>query len=242
MNKADSVKKKTSTFKVSSKHQPRGFRIVHDDLDIIVGVKAADLLTVAAKWERKHTVHELLNEYVRKGNSRSSKCVYVVHRLDQATTGLLVFAKSESSQQFLKNNWSTFKKTYYTIVHGHLKNKKGQCKSYFKEDENYHVHSSATNNGGELAITEYEVIEESAQYSLVKIQLVTGKKNQIRVHLAELGNPVVGDTKYGRPKSNFKNLMLHAYQLELTHPFSKERLTFTANPPAHFQALFKVST
>lgn len=221
--------------KIPKKYQPKGFEILHEDLDIIVGNKAAGLLTVAAKWERENTVHNLLNQWVRKGNPRSSKCVHVVHRLDQATSGLLIFAKTEEVQQFLKNNWKNTVKTYYAIVHGKLEKKSDTIQSYLSEDEDYVVHSSQAEGEGKLAITEYTVLKETDKFSLVKINLVTGKKNQIRVHMAEIGHPLVGDSKYGKGTTPFKNLMLHSAELEITHPHSKARLKFKAPVPAHFR-------
>jgi len=223
--------------KIPKKYQPRGFEIIHEDLDLIVGNKAAGLLTVAALWEKQNTVHNLLNQYVRKGNPKSNKCVFVIHRLDQATTGILVFAKTEKAQQFVKDNWKANTKTYLAIVHGHLAKKQGLVSSYLSEDEDYVIHSSKTDDSGKLAQTEYQVLKETAKFSLVKINLLTGRKNQIRVHMAELGHPLVGDSKYGDPKTNYKDLALHSARLELTHPFRGERLTFSAPPPGHFKNL-----
>jgi tRNA pseudouridine32 synthase/23S rRNA pseudouridine746 synthase/23S rRNA pseudouridine1911/1915/1917 synthase len=183
--------------KIPKKYQPAGFEILHEDPDLIVGNKAQGILTVAALWEREKTVHNALNQYVRKGNPKSSKCVYVVHRLDQATSGVLVFAKSEKVQQFLKDNWQSTEKTYYAIVHGHLEKKSGLIESYLEEDEDYVVRSTGTSEKGKLARTEYVVVKEVEKLSLVKINLLTGKKNQIRVHFAEAGHPLLGDDKYG---------------------------------------------
>ncbi|WP_413288321.1 RluA family pseudouridine synthase [Bdellovibrio sp. HCB337] len=223
--------------KVPSKYQPRGFRILHEDLDVIVGNKAPGLLTVAAKWENENTVHNLLNQYVRKGNPRSNKCVYVVHRLDQATSGVLIFAKTEAVQQYLKNNWKSTIKTYYAIVHGHLAKKSGIISSYLSEDENYMVHSSEDADSGKLAETEYTVLKETPKFSLLKINLLTGKKNQIRVHMAEAGHPLVGDSKYGPDKQKFNDLRLHSSEIEFTHPHKKVRMSFKAPVPEYFKSL-----
>lgn len=244
--------------KIKRKHQPRGFEILHEDPDLIVGNKAPGFLTVSALWNKDDTIHSALNHYVRKGNSKSRKSVYVVHRLDQATSGVLIFAKSEDVQHYLKDNWPTTLKTYYTIVHGKLEKKSGRVTSYLSEDEDYHVHSSRRDDGGKLAVTEYEVLRETDKYSLVKINLLTGRKNQIRVHMAELGHPIVGDEKYGhapvqqssRPQPQAgrggankrsgppsKNLALHSYSIEFTHPFSKKRVKFTAPVPESFRKL-----
>ena len=223
--------------KIPKKYQPRGFEILHEDRDLIVGRKAAGFLTVAALWERENTVHEALNQYVRKGNPRSRKCVYVVHRLDQATTGVLIFAKSEEVQAYLKNNWKTTVKTYYAIVHGRLPKKSGLIESYLSEDEDYFVQSSGDSELGKLAQTEYEVIQETGKYSLLRINLLTGRKNQIRVHLADAGAPIVGDPKYGNPETKFKSLALHATAMTFTHPFNKERVTVSTPVPEHFRKL-----
>lgn len=226
--------------KVPKKYQPRGFEILHDDRDLIIGNKAPGFLTVAAKWNQDSTIHSALNHYVRKGNPRSKDSVFVVHRLDQATSGVLVFAKTTAAQEYLKENWKTTIKTYYTIVHGKLKKPKGEISSYLQEDEDYFVHSSK-DDSGKLAITEYEVMKETDKYSLVKINLLTGKKNQIRVHMNELGCPVVGDTKYGKKTDTFKNLCLHSYSLEITHPFNKKRLLVVAQVPRYFSNLVDYS-
>jgi RluA family pseudouridine synthase len=228
---------KPSVKKIPKKYQPRGFEILHEDMDLIIGNKSAGFLTVAAKWNKDSTIHSALNHYVRKGNPRSRECVYVVHRLDQATSGVLVFAKSEKVQEFLKSNWKTTTKTYYTIVHGKLDKKSGKISSFLQEDEDYHVHSSVDDESGKLAHTEYEVLKENEKFSLLKINLLTGRKNQIRVHMAGEGHPVVGDSKYGKPDTKYKNLALHSYSIELTHPFHKKRLLVTAEVPAHFRQL-----
>lgn len=223
--------------KIPQKYQPRGFQILHEDLDVIVGNKAPGILSVAAQWETTNTVHNLLNQYVRKGNPRSNKVVYVVHRIDQATSGILIFAKSEAVQQYLKNDWKATTKTYYAIVHGHLAKKSGTISSFLSEDEDYMMHSSQDAQDGKLAVTEYMVLEEAPKYSLVKINLVTGKKNQIRVHMAGEGHPVVGDEKYGKSLSTFKDLRLHSAEIEFTHPHSKKRLHFKAPVPNYFRSL-----
>lgn len=222
--------------KVPRKYQPKGFYILHEDRDVIVGNKSPGILTVGAMWEKENTVHNILNQYIRKGNTRSRACVFVVHRLDQATSGALIFAKTEEVQQYLKNNWKSTIKTYYTIVHGHLKKKADTIESYLSEDEDYHVHSSKNSEKGVLAQTQYEVIQETGSFSLIKVNLLTGKKNQIRVHMAELGCPVVGDAKYGK-NTKFKNLALHSASLEFTHPFSKKRILIKAKVPDYFKDL-----
>jgi tRNA pseudouridine32 synthase/23S rRNA pseudouridine746 synthase/23S rRNA pseudouridine1911/1915/1917 synthase len=219
---------------IPKKYRPRGFEILHEDRDIIIVDKFPGKLSVAALWNKDETVHSDLNQYVKKGNPKASKVVYVVHRLDQATSGLMIFAKTEDVQQFLKNHWQKFKKTYLTIVEGDLKPEAGLIESYLQEDEDYHVHSSQNSGSGKLARTEYEVLSKTEKFSLVKINLLTGKKNQIRVHMSEKGNPVLGDTKYGAKNSKFKELMLHSYRLQFIHPFTKKEVTVESPVPERF--------
>ncbi len=189
--------------KIPKKYQPKGYEILHEDRDLIVGVKAPGFLTVAAKWNKDHTIHSALNAYVRKGNYKSRKCVYVVHRLDQGTSGVLIFAKTEEAQIFLKNNWKNTKKIYYAVVHGRLARKSGVISSYLVEDDEYVVHSTPDTAKGKLAETAYTVIKETTNFSLVEVNLLTGRKNQIRVHFADEGHPVVGDDKYTNGPTRF---------------------------------------
>ncbi len=227
----------TDFTKIPKKYHPKGFEILYEDRDIIVGNKAAGFLTVAAKFDRINTIHYALIQYVRKGQVKSPNRIHVVHRLDQATSGVLIFAKSEKVKDFLKDHWKDMVKTYYAIVHGKLKSKSGIITSYLEEDEDYVMHSTTDKKKGRLAQTEYSVLKENQKYSLVKINLLTGRKNQIRVHMADQGCPVVGDDKYGPQFQKYPFLALHSQSLIITHPFNKKRLTFTATTPEHFSKL-----
>jgi len=220
--------------KIPRKYQPKGFEILYEDRDVIIGNKAPGFLTVAALWNRETTVHAALNQYVRKGNSRSRKCVFVVHRLDQDTSGILIFAKTPEAQEFLKDHWKSTTKIYYAILHGRLAEKSGTLSSYVFEDDEYKMHSTSDRKKGKLAQTAYTVMRETAKYSLVKVDLLTGKKNQIRVHFADLGHPVVGDAKYGKGGTKDGRLMLHSRSITFNHPFSKARMTFEAPVPEYF--------
>lgn len=222
--------------KVPKKYHPKGYEFLYEDRDLMVGNKAAGFLTVAALWNQDNSLHQILNRYVQKGDSRSRKTVFVVHRLDQATTGVLIFAKSEAVQTFLKDNWADTKKTYLAIATGKFAKKSGLIESYLEEDEDYVVHANSQGKG-KLARTEYEVLAESTNYSLVKINLLTGRKNQIRVHLSELGHPIAGDAKYGDKNTKFKTMALHAESIEFTHPFSKKRVLVKAKVPEFFRKL-----
>ena len=223
--------------KIPKRYQPKGYEILYEDKDIVVGNKEPGYLTVSALLNKDNTIHSALNQYVRKGNPKSHKRVYVVHRLDQATSGVLLFAKSEPVQLFLKDNWSKAKKYYYAVVHGRLKNKEGLISSYLAEDEDYFIHSSQHKHDGKLAKTGYTVEKETARFSLLKIDLLTGRKNQIRVHLADEGHPVVGDTKYGDGNDKHKRLALHAHSLSFFHPMTGKPVNFEAPIPEYFNKL-----
>ncbi|MBF0331414.1 MAG: RNA pseudouridine synthase, partial [Candidatus Omnitrophica bacterium] len=137
--------------KIPRKYQPKGFEIVHEDDHIIVGYKSAGILTVAAPYERERTVHQYLNEYVRKGNSRSRHVVFVVHRLDRETSGVLIFAKDPRAQEFLKDHWKVTHKIYYAVVHGRMAKKAGTISSYLVEDDKYRMHSMDEGGDGKLS-------------------------------------------------------------------------------------------
>lgn len=216
------------------KYQPKGLTILHEDKDIVVIDKPSGLLTVGSERNKSRTAHYLLNDYVRRGNQKSRQRVYVVHRLDQATSGLLLFAKSEAVKTFLQENWETTEKHYLAIVHGQLSKKQGMITTYLTENKANNVYSTAGANSGKLAKTAYSVITEKKEFSLVDIHLLTGRKHQIRVHFAESGHAVVGDQKYGDELRTAKRLMLHAKSLTFSHPFSKKRVCFASAIPEDF--------
>jgi RluA family pseudouridine synthase len=223
--------------KPSKKHQPRGLEILHDDKDIIVVNKANGLLTIGTDREREKTAYFLLNLYVKKGNSRSKNRVFIVHRLDKDTSGILVLAKHIKAKRFLQEEWQKFTKKYLAIIHGKMEKREGVISSYLKENKIHRMYSVDDPIEGKLAKTGYQVIKESTKYSLVEIDLYTGRKHQIRVHFAEKGHPVVGDKTYGdKTKGSFK-LALHAGSLEFVHPFTKEKMIFETPPPASFNVI-----
>ena len=224
--------------KPSRKHQPRGLSILHEDRDIIVVVKRAGLLTVGTDREKSRTAHYLLNDYVRKGNPKSRNRVYVVHRLDQDTSGILLFAKSEQTKKFLQSNWKHTQKHYLAIVHGQLTPKEGMISTYLAENKAQKVYTTLDASKGKLSRTSYKVLKEAKGFSLVDVHLITGRKHQIRVHFAEKGHPVSGDRKYGNKEIDSKRLGLHARSISFTHPFTGKPMTFDTGMPADFVRLF----
>lgn len=220
------------------KHQPKGLPILHEDKDILVVVKPAGLLTVGTDRDKTRTVHYLLNDYVRKGNPKSRNRVYVVHRLDRDTSGVLLFAKSEQAKTFLQENWESTDKHYLAIVHGQLTSRTGKISTHLVENSAHKVYSTQDAARGKLSHTAYMVLHENRGLSLVDVHLLTGRKHQIRVHFAELGHPVAGDQKYGEQQAQVSNrLALHARSISFTHPFHGRRLTFDTGIPEDFVRL-----
>ena len=216
-------------------------KIVYEDDDLIVVNKQPGLLTVATTpGSKETTVMSILRAYVKKQNARAN--IYVVHRLDRETSGLLVFARSEELQHYMREYWREIvtERTYIALVEGILNPKEGQIKSWFTEDKrNAMVYSSPVDDGGDLAITNYKTLKTSPTppqpspqgrggYSLVELHLETGRTNQIRVHLASKGCPVVGDRKYGHgnESSPIDRLCLHAKVLAFIHPVTEKKVRF----------------
>ena len=225
-------------------------RVVYEDDALIVVEKKNGVLTVPVKADSKEmTVFSILKEYVKKQSYRNT--VHVVHRLDRETSGLLVFAKSQELQEYMRTYWRQLvtKRTYVALVEGILDKKEGKITSWLTEDNRTAlVSSSPVDNGGQLAITNYKVLKEislpvgdvdvKAAYSLVELNLETGRTNQIRVHMASMGHPVVGDRKYGNGNeySPIDRLCLHARVLEFIHPMTEKKVRFEAPLPKEFRA------
>lgn len=219
------------------RHQPRGLTILHEDRDLVVVDKSAGLLTIATDDERTRTAYHLMTDYVRKGCGKSRERIFIVHRLDRETSGVLVFARNEEAKRTLQANWDKTEKIYLAVVHGKMAGKEGTITSYLAENAAFRVYSTNNPAKGLLSHTAYKVIQETQRYALLEVRLLTGRKNQIRVHLAEQGNPILGDRKYGRPQDPTRILHLHARSISIDHPFSGKRLTFEADVPAHFERL-----
>lgn len=219
--------------------QKDALQIVYEDHDLIVINKPAGLLSIATDEEKDLTAYHLLTDHVRRSDSNGR--VFIVHRLDRDTSGVLLFAKNERMKLALQDHWGTIvsKRGYIAVVEGQLKDKNGRIRSWLKETKTLLMYSSQKAGDGLEAITNYQVIREGKTYSLINIQLETGRKNQIRVHMKELGHPVVGDKKYGAQTNPLKRLGLHANRLEIIHPFSKELLCFESEIPPSFKTLLK---
>jgi tRNA pseudouridine32 synthase/23S rRNA pseudouridine746 synthase/23S rRNA pseudouridine1911/1915/1917 synthase len=221
----------------TNKHLPRGLKILYEDKDTLVVDKPAGLLTVRTETDKTRTAHFILTDYVRKGCAKSRNRVFTVHRLDQWTSGVLVFAKSEEVKLLLQAQWKDTEKKYIAVVHGQLPQKEGIIASYLAENKAFVVYSTTDTTKGKWARTAYKVLKETRQFSLLEITLLTGRKNQIRVHLADQGHPVVGDRKYGKTEDGYKRLALHSKSISFKHPTTGEQMTFETTLPSYFNRL-----
>ena len=223
------------------KFQPRGLPVLFEDHDILVVNKMSGLLTVSTEKVRENTAYYLLTTYVRKGSQKSRNRIFIVHRLDRDTSGVLVFAKNENAKRYLQEEWHGFVKKYYAVVCGALPKKEDIITSYLVENRAHKMYSVNDPEKGMLARTGYKVLVESQKYSLLEIDLLTGRKNQIRVHFSEMGVPVAGDKKYGEKErgkdKEIRRLALHAASITILHPSTKEQMTFETKIPAYFKKL-----
>ncbi|NOU36467.1 MAG: RluA family pseudouridine synthase [Kiritimatiellaceae bacterium] len=224
--------------KTPRKHRPRGLEILFEDRDLLVINKEPGLLTMSFHRDETQTAERVLTDYLRKGAARSRLRAFVVHRLDRETSGLLIFAKTEAVQQHLKDHWKEVEKEYLAIANGSLAQKSGTLSSYLAENDDQFVYSTDQTKG-KWSETQYTVVRENKLFSELKINLLTGRKNQIRVHLAELGHPVVGDTKYGPKGKKFERMALHSRRIAFNHPHSRKRMGFEAPVPAFFGRLME---
>lgn len=209
------------------------FEIIYEDNDIIVVNKNAGLLTIATKDEREITLYHQVREYAHKNKFK----IFIVHRLDRDTSGLVLFSKNEYLKNLLQDNWNNLVKNrrYYALVHGKIK-EDGKIDNFLYEEKNTFVHSSKL---GKRAITSYKPIRYNEKYTLLDVNITTGRKNQIRVHLSELGFPIVGDKKYGLKYNPINRLGLHAYKLTIVHPITKKILDFELKIPEIFNNIVK---
>ncbi|MBQ8696023.1 MAG: RluA family pseudouridine synthase [Bacteroidaceae bacterium] len=208
--------------------------IVYEDPYLLIIDKHPGLLSMSNN-SRQQTVQTVLNRYLEKGGGRNTS--HLVHRLDRDTSGLMVYAKDVQTQQSLVRGWQELvtDRRYIALVEGELENTRGVVKSWLTEDKRFVTHSSPVDNGGKFAVTHYNVLASSNGYSLVECELETGRKNQIRVHMADLGHPVVGDHKYGSDNDPIRRLGLHAYMLCFTHPVTGKHMRFETPVPVLFE-------
>lgn len=210
-------------------------RVIWEDQDLVIIEKKSGLLTVPSVHNKRlKSAQEIVDEYLLAQDGRTH--AYVCHRLDRFTSGIVIFAKNPQVQQMLRDSWSTFvvERLYMAIVEGRPKQDKGEVKSYLAEDDRMKVFSTNDPEKGKLSVTRYNVVKQLGDYSMVDIQILTGRKNQIRVHMSDLGCPIAGDNKYGAKSNPTGRLMLHNYALQFIHPVTRQNLRFELPMPSEF--------
>ena len=227
----------------NTKRNQQGFksryvRIVYEDRWLIVVEKAVGILSMAAGHSTLN-VKAVLDDYFKKSHQKCT--AHVVHRLDRDTSGLMVYAKDMETEQILEHNWHdiVYDRRYVAVVSGEMEQDEGTIANWLKDNKAYVTYSSPVDNGGKYAVTHFHVLDRTTEHSLVEYQLETGRKNQIRVHSADMGHPVCGDTKYGNGDDPIHRLCLHACVLCFWHPITRERMEFDTPVPTSFRQIFK---
>ena len=226
-----------------NKSNQKGFKsryvkIVYEDRYLIVIEKAEGILSMAAGHSSLN-VKSVLDDYFRK--SRQKCRAHVVHRLDRDTSGLMVYAKDMETEQVLEKNWHdiVYDRRYVAVCSGEMVDDEGTVANWLKDNKAYVTYSSPVDNGGKYAVTHWHVLGRTTEHSLVEFKLETGRKNQIRVHSADMGHPVCGDTKYGNGDDPLHRLCLHAWLLCFTHPVTGRPMEFETPIPVAFRRMFK---
>lgn len=221
-----------------TKHNLNGVTILFEDNDILVVEKERGILSIATKNEREKTAYNILKNYLKEKNPKDK--IFVVHRLDRDTSGVMIFAKSEKAQDILQTTWndSVKERTYVALVEGNVKKDKDTIISYLAENKAFITYSTDNEEEGKKSISHYKVLKRNKNYSLLEVNIETGRKNQIRVHMQDIGHSVVGDKKYGSTKNPINRLGLHAHTIVFTHPITKEVLSFTSKIPEAFLSIF----
>jgi 23S rRNA pseudouridine1911/1915/1917 synthase len=212
----------------------QGVSILFEDDHLLVVEKEAGLLSIASDKEQQLTAYAMLTDYVRRTNPRNR--IFVVHRLDRDTSGVMIFAKTEKAKETLQANWqdAVEARIYVALVEGKVRQPEGVITSWLKESKTLKMYSSPHPNDGQKAVTRYKLLQQNAEYSLLELELETGRKNQIRVHMEDLGHPIAGDKKYGSRQNPLGRLGLHAQSIAFTHPITGEAMRFATKVPKAF--------
>lgn len=216
-------------------HNPM-LKLMYEDAYLLVVEKKEGLLSVATDHQKERTAQHILNEYVKRENRNNR--IYVVHRLDRETSGIMMYAKDEKTQRKLRDNWHdiVIDRRYVAVVMGDMEKNTGTVESWLT-DRKLYVSSSDYDDGGKHSVTHYHTIKCANGYSLVELNLETGRKNQIRVHMQVLGHPIVGDSRYGCDVDPLGRMALHAFKLSFYHPVTGELMRFETPYPSSFKNL-----
>lgn len=208
-------------------------KIIYEDKDLIAINKKAGILTISTDKEKENTLfHEVLT--FQKQKNKNNK-IFIVHRLDKDTSGIVIFAKSEKIKRIMQDNWENVKRNYVALVNGKVNKFKDSISSYLIETKTLLVYSTKNSKIGKFAQTNYELINQNNEYSLLYIDIKTGRKNQIRVHLNDIGHSIVGDKKYGKIKKDpLRRLCLHAYKIAFIHPITGKEVVLETDIPKEF--------
>ena len=227
-----SKSKKNDTFK------SRYVNLVYEDPYLVVIEKKPGIVSMAA-GHKSLNVKTVLDDYFRQTKQRCT--AHVVHRLDRDTSGLMVYAKDMQTEQTLEHEWHNivYDRRYVAVVSGEMEEDEGTIANWLKDNKAYVTYSSPVDNGGKYAVTHFHVLDRTTEHSLVEYKLETGRKNQIRVHSADMNHPVCGDVKYGNGDDPIHRLCLHAYMLHFFHPVTRARMEFETPIPSQFRMLFK---
>ena len=208
--------------------------ILYEDKYLIVIEKPSGLLTIGTIKERENTLYKKVSDYVKK--QHKSNKIFIVHRLDKDTSGIILFAKTEEVKRKLQRDWDKTIRKYIALVEGNV-TKNGIIKNYLGETKTLKTFITNNKNLGKLAITKYYVLKNTKEYSLLNIEILTGRKNQIRVHMESINHSIVGDKKYGSKKNPIRRLCLHANYLEFIHPITNKKIIINSNYPIIFDKL-----
>ena len=214
-------------------------KILYEDDDIIAINKPSGLLTIATSKEKEMTLYHIVMNYMKSKNKNNK--IFIIHRLDKETSGIVLFAKNQKAKNMFQKSWETNvkKRCYYAICEGIFDKKEGIIKSYLTENSSFMVYSTQNKKEGKLAVTTYKVCKETNNYSLLDIDIKTGRKNQIRVHLKEAGHIIVGDKKYGSNNNIINRMALHAYKLEFLNPITNRNTIIRTEMPTLFKKIIK---
>jgi len=223
---------------VRDEERVKGLKIIYEDSELIVIDKPHGLLSIASDDEKQNTAYHQLTDYVRIDNPDNR--IFVVHRLDRDTSGVMLFAKNEEVKHVLQDGWKKLvvDRAYVAVVEGRIEKKEDIVKSWLLETKTKMMYSSSTPGDGLEAITRYKVLQAGSKYSLLEIRLETGRKNQIRVHMKDIGHSIIGDKKYGSTTNPIGRLGLHAHILAFHHPVTDELMRFETEVPKKFSRLF----